>query len=671
MKVVPVFAGLMTLVALSCFSTEVKVASPDGRILVWLNDTNGLSYRVEVDGQPLIKPSRLGLEFANGLRLGSDSKIEENENSDYDGFWENKFGSRRVVRDKWNQISVTVHEAGLAERRFEIVVRVFDDGVALRYLLPEESKLGHFILYHEKTEFAFAGNYTCWAGEPSDCAECLYPRMRLSDIPRSGTSGVYRSTLPLVVQTPTVVVAVAESDLRDWAGLSLTGTGTTTVRVILAPRGDGRGCVVSSAPRQSPWRVLMIARSAAALVSSDLIATLASPCQLSDTSWIKPGASAWDPWWTGLNPNLPEYTGVRSRGDTKADTAYIDFAAEMGWSYQLVDWFWYENMSKGALNLGGKNPERPPVDFAKHVSSVDLPVLIDHAKQKGVQLIVWLHSNDLNRYGIVRACELFSKWGVAGLKIDFMNSGSQETVAWYEKVISTAAQYRLLIDFHGAYTPTGLARTWPNFITQEGALGNEYNKLDGNKCTPLHTVTLPFTRGLLGPMDFTPGGFLNVPVTQFKITQPAEVMGTRARQLALPVIYLSPLTVFCDSPENYRGAAGIEFYRAIPTVWDETLVLSADIGQNIVEARRSGDRWWLAGINGSDALKVSVPLKFLPKGIWTLRSYADASDSPSQAAHVDEKTRTVDATSVLELNFAPAGGFAATLSPANREGKWF
>ena len=650
-----------------CFSGEAserRVTSPDGKLAVVVSDDGGAHYSVDVDGQPLLKPSRLGLEFANSLKLGPTAKLEKSEATDYDGYWDNRFGKRRVVRDRWNQLAVTFVEKGLTERRFGAIVRVSDDGVAVRYELTSASKLDGFILYHEQTEFVFAGDYRCWAGEPSPCAENTYPEGKLSAIPRSDSNGVYRSTLPLVVQAPHVFVAVSESDLLDWAGMFVTGTGTPTVKVTLAPRGDGRGCVASQVPRVSPWRVLMIARTAGELVGSDLIANLAAPCQLKDTSWIKPGACAWDPWWTGVNPHLPEYKGVWSRGDTQAHKEYIDFAAEMGWPYQLVDWYWYEHMSSYeiALNLGGKNPESPAIDFAKCVPHVDLPALLDYAKQKGVRLMVWVHSYDLERYGVERACELFSKQGVAGLKIDFMNSDSQETVAWYEKVVSTAARYHLLIDFHGAYKPTGLARTWPNYITQEGVLGNEYNKLDGNKCTPLHTVTLPFTRGLLGPMDFTPGGFVNVPAAQFKIAQPAQVMGTRARQLAMPVVYLSPLTVFCDSPANYRGAAGIEFYRNLPTVWDETVIPSDELARHIVVARRSGDQWWLAAMNGCDALKVRVPLGFLGAGSWSLHSFSDASDAAAAPTHVAEKTQAVTADDTIELGLAPAGGYAATLT---------
>ena len=304
-----------------------------------------------------------------------------------------------------------------------------------------------------------------------------------------------------------------------------------------------------------------------------------------------------------------------------------------------------------------------PFDFAQSLPHIDLPEIFEHAKRKGVRLIIWLHSYDLDRYGIGRACRLFADMGAAGLKIDFMNSDSQETMQWYEEVVRTAAKHQLLIDFHGACKPTGLARTYPNYITQEGVLGNEYNKLEGNLCTPLHTITLPFTRGLLGPMDFTPGGFLAVSEADFEITSPTRVMGTRARQLAMPIVYESPLTVFCDSPKNYRGQPGIEFYRSLPTVWDETVVLSAEVCRHLVLARRSGKRWYLAAMNGNTPLSLQVPLEFLGPGKWSIRSFADGSDVAKDPNQISEKQQVVTSNTRWEFNLAPAGGFAAVITP--------
>jgi alpha-glucosidase len=235
-------------------------------------------------------------------------------------------------------------------------------------------------------------------------------------------------------------------------------------------------------------------------------------------------------------------------------------------------------------------PNAAAADFTDSDPQIDIPELVQYAKSKNVRLFIWAHSLDVETFGVEKALARFAQQGFAGVKIDFLNSQSQETVQWCEKILSAAAKLNLMIDFHGTYKPTGMARTYPNFITQEGVLGNEYNKLPGNQCTLEHTITLPFTRALLGPMDFTPGGFLNRAPKDFKIAAPAEVMGTRARQLAMTVVYPSPLTVLCDSPKNYRGQPGIEFLRNLPTVWDQTVVLSGEVGRSIVIARRSGER---------------------------------------------------------------------------------
>ena len=423
----------------SGFASEQHLASPDGKIIIMVSDDGGLRYRVEVDGQPLLKQSWLGLEFTGGVTLGLNAKIEKAQQSHHDGIWENHFGKRSIARDCWNQLQLTLVESDQPQRRFGMILRAYDDGVALRYDLSKGPGLEEFVLNRELTEFAFADDYRCWAGDQSSCAESQYLERTLSTIPqhydlKDGKSERYKGVLPLLVQAPQCYAAVAESNLLDWAGMFITGTGSSTV---LASRGDGNGCVVSEAPRVSPWRVLIMARAAGDLVSSELIANLATPSQTSNTSWIKPGISAWDPWWTDIDPHLPEIRGVSSRGDTLADQDYIDLAADMGWSYQVVDWLWYQNCTSYdiALNVGGKNPERPPVDFSKASSGVDMPALLAHAKERGVRLILWLHSYDLERHGIEKASKLFSDWGVAGLKIDFMNSDSQETVAWHERVI--------------------------------------------------------------------------------------------------------------------------------------------------------------------------------------------------------------------------------------------
>ncbi len=661
-----IFLG-WSLSAGSVSAAEQRLASPDGGLAVIVSNDHGLHFSVEADGKTVLTNSPLGLEFKDGTKLGPAAVIIKTRTKKHDGQWENRFGNRRVVSDRWRELQLTLEEPGVPPRTFGLMVRAFDHGVAFRYDLLARSGLGSFVLTNELTEFHFADDYRCWAGGESECAENQYPQTKLSAIPAGKPGHPFRSVLPLLVETPAGCIAIAESDLVDWSGMSLAGTGSSAVKVMLERRSDGNGLVVSSVPRVSPWRVLMFGRKAADLVGSDLIATLATPSCLKDVSWIKPGASAWDAWWTGLNPYDadPKHRAVEARGTTPSDKEYIDLAAEMGWPYQLVDWYWYEGMTSYNKSLHSQ-PNAVRGDFTKAVPAVNVPELIQYAKTKNVRLLVWAHSLDIESFGIENALAYLAGQGFAGVKIDFINSQSQETVQWCEKVLATAAIHHLLIDFHGTYKPTGLARTYPNFITQEGVLGNEYNKLGGNRCTPLHAVTLPFTRALLGPMDFTPGGFLNRAPKDFNVAAPAEVMGTRARQLAMTVVYPSPLLVLCDSPKNYRGQPGIEFLRDIPTVWDESVVLEGEVGKSIAIARRAGNRWYLVAMNGADAATLNLSLKFLGKGQWTLRSFADRIDG--EPTEIVESNQHVDVSTVLPVKFVAAGGFAAVLSQS-KEGR--
>jgi alpha-glucosidase len=657
----PILLGL-ALAAVGAQAAEQRVVAPGGGLAAVVSDDHGLTFRAEIAGKPVVKDSPLGLEFEGGAKLGPAASIAKAATTRHDGKWENRFGNNRFIRDNYRELRLTLEERGTPRRTFGLIVRAYDDGVAFRYDLPEASGLGSFVLTNELTEFRFADDYRCWAGGESGSAEIRYPETKLSAISSTGRQGrPFKSVLPLLVETPAGYVAVAESDLLDWAGFSVTGTGAAAVKLTLDAREDGKGLVVSSVPRVSPWRVLMFGRTAAQLVGSDLIANLATPNRLQDTSWIKPGASMWDPWWTGTNPDdpNPRHTAVSARGTTKTDKDYIDLSSEMGWPYQLVDWYWYKNQSSGSLH---SRPGAQPADFTQADPQINLPELLQYAKSRNVRLLIWAHSLDVETYGIEKTLAYFASLGFAGVKIDFLNSQSQQTVKWAEDVVATAAKHHLIVDFHGTYKPTGMARTYPNFITQEGVLGNEYNKLGGNQVTALHTITLPFTRAILGPMDYTPGGFLNRAPKDFKTTAPAEVMGTRARQLAMTVVYPSPLLILCDSPKNYRGQPGIEFLRAMPTVWDETVVLSGEVGKSIVMARRSGERWYLAAMNGEDAAQLQAPLKFLGKGKWSARSFADKADGSDYMAVV-ETTREVSADAVLPLSLAPGGGgFVAIIS---------
>ena len=447
--------------------------------------------------------------------------------------------------------------------------------------------------------------------------------------------------LPLLVQTPAAWIALTESDLVDWAGMWVgdaeAARSGVTIHARLAPAREGKGLVTASAPHNSPWRVLMIGRQPGRLIESDLVLNLATPCQLADTSWVQPGKSAWDHWWSG---------------DTKLDTAtieeYIQLAADMGWPYQQIDWMWY-----------GK-PNTPESDITKVTPALDLGAVLRFAAERQVRLWLFVSWRDVERNDAYKkAFPLYEKWGIAGVKIDGMERDDQFIVNWCEKVSREAAAHHLMVNFHGNGKPTGQNRTYPNEITCEGVMGNEWNKWSA-LVTSEHKLTLPFTRFLAGPGDFTPGGFLNRQPADFKIVPTAtEVQGTRAAQLSLLVLFDSPICCLCDQPGNYRGQPGADFLKIVPTVWDETRVLDGVVAQHLVMARRSGNEWFLGAATDHQGRQIPVRLDFLDPGKWTMSLWSDASDSGLNAEHLQTDTRTVTAEDTIDLRLAPNGGAVA------------
>ena len=382
----------------------------------------------------------------------------------------------------------------------------------------------------------------------------------------------------------------------------------------------------------------MIGRQPGRLIESEIVRNLSSPSEIKDSSWVKPGMMAWDHWWSG---------------DTVMDTAtikqYIQLAADMGWPYQLIDWGWY----------GESN--RPEADITKVTGELDMAEVRRFAQEKNVRLWLWLHWTDVDRNDAYRtAFPRYKEWGIAGVKIDFMDRDDQEMVQWYEKITRAAAENQLLVNFHGAFKTSGFDRTFPNQITREGVLGNEYNKWS-SRVTPEHKVTLPFTRYLVGPGDFTPGGFLNRQPESFQSQKPTQVQGTRAAELALFVVYDSPLACVCDHPDNYREKPGLDFLRVVPTVWDETRVLDGAVGEYLVVARQSGDDWYLGALTNSKSRDVTVKLDFLPPGNWTMRHWKDGAGAADNAEQIAVEERSVQSGDTLELHLAPAGGGVARL----------
>jgi len=609
-----------------------------------------LFYSLRIDGKTLLTDSKLALKFKDGMLLGANTRLVKVERAQVDSTWENSFGKRRTVHDQHNELQLDLEERG--GRSFSVVVRAFNDGVGFRYVLPQAQENGSakdFVLDEEQTQFCFPDDFTCYAGENENTGkpenpvgyigsqESEYKPMPLSNLPTNQVR-----MLPLLVKTPSAWVAITESDLYDWAGMWLTRVlsadrGTTiTLAARLSPRPDGQGLVKGTFPRVSPWRTFVIARQPGKLTESDLVLNLATPCKLTDSAWIKPGISSWD-WWSQM-----------TRPSTGTFKELIEFSAQMGWAYVLLDAGW-----------SARNTLLQPS------AAVNMEELLTLAKQKNVRLWLWLYWSGVDRNDTYReAFALYEKWGIAGVKIDFMNRDDQEMVNWYEKITRAAADHHLMVNFHGAFKPTGMIRTYPNQITREGILGNEYNRWSA-RVTPEHKTTLPFTRMLCGPGDFTPGGFLNRSLDQFKFNvKPTEVQGTRCAELAVFVCLESPVINAADHPSHYAGQPGLDFLKIVPTVWDDTRVLDANVGEHVVIARRNGDRWFLGALTDRNARDLSVKLDFLGPGSWKLKLWKDAPDSDSNGEQLLLEQRTVTAAEELKLQLARAGGAAASFEKA-------
>ncbi|MBN2412477.1 glycoside hydrolase family 97 protein [candidate division KSB1 bacterium] len=651
-----------------CAGEIISLASPDSNIIINVEIKpklepypvgNRIYFSVLYKGQPVITDSPFGLDFKNMPPIARDLVVKDKKFSSTDLTWETVVGKSRAVVDRCNELVLFLQETKPPQRLLNLVFRAYNDGAAFRYQLPEQAAFQDFKLTSERTEFHFAGDCDVWAANYGSYAthqETEFPRGKVSGIKPGDIIGC-----PLLVRVnENTWAALTEANLYDWAGLYFTGTGYYPNAVVstLSPRIDEPDVlVISKTPRFSPWRTIMIGDKPGDLIESDIILNLSEPCKIEDTSWIVPGRSAWDRWWCGSY--APDYDG-ELKVDNPSMKYFIDFAAEMGWEYQLVDWFWYGDPF---LDDYWSNPVG---DITKSLPEIDIPELVQYGKKKNVKILLWLEWSHANAQ-MDEAFPLYEKWGVAGVKVDFMARDDQEMVNFYHRLTEKAAQYHLTVDFHGAYKPTGMRRTWPNLLTREGVLGNEYNKWS-DRITLEHTVILPFTRMLAGPMDFTPGGFRNKTAETFRAVggdAPGPfVMGTRTRQLAMMVVYESQLQVLCDSPYNYRvSPAGLDFLKIVPTTWDETKVINGEVGDYITIARRSGRDWFVGSMTDSSARTLQIPLAFLGPGKFTAIIYQDPPEADDYPDRLQKREQTVTAKDIITANLASGGGFVMCLKP--------
>lgn len=657
MRTLIIIAALLSF-SISSFAQTITLQSPNKQISLQINYGGDLSYTVSYRGNRLINESPLGFQFEGEPEMrGGFELINTPKNIAQHESWlpvvKNKHAKVDVF---WNETHLALVEKDGERRRMDLYFRTYDNGIAFRYQLHGSKTIGNRAISRELTGFSLPTTAYAWVAEyePSytSSQESEFNKKQITEITSQTVAG-----LPLLVEIDKQnYLAITEANINNYPGFYIGGSeggeaplsgfhaGVTMLTTKLSPlpgqKEDGTKARFDDR-LFTPWRVVMIADNPGRFIESEIVQSLNPPCAITDPSWIKPGLCAWDHWWSGeVKMEMPVIK------------EYIDFAAAQGWPYMLIDWQWY-----GPFN-------QPQTDITKPAPQINMPEILAYAREKNVRIWLWLYSTDVNRNNAFEeAFALYRDWGVVGVKIDFMDRDDQEMVNWYRKIIRTAAQNRLMVNFHGSYKPDGIERTYPNMITREGVLGEEYSKFS-DRIVPKHNVTLPFTRMLAGPMDYTPGGFLNVTSEQFKQQSPTMIMNTRCAELSKFVIYESPFTVFCDHPKHVLGQPGSDFLQIVPTVWDDTRFLDGYPGEFIAMAKRSGNDWFLAAMNNETARTISVATDFLPEGKYELEYWEDRRGAGAKSPAELKKGRIViQAGKPVKIQMASGGGYVAVLKP--------
>ncbi len=610
-------------------------------------------YRVRAGEVDVVGWSRLGLDLAGGELLGGPCEVVEVATRAVRDDFTQSPGKRKAVVGRAAETTVRLRELTKPNRRWEVVLRAYDDGVAFRYAFPAQEGWTELALAGERTRFALPKGTTATAlplGGFTTSHEARYVVKPVAELPADGLLG-----LPLLLERPGGGwAAITEADVDEYAGLYLAPTadaaGTLAARLSPLP-SQPKLAVKASLPHASPWRVVMVADRAGRLIESDLVLNLSKPCAIADPSWIKTGKTTF-PWWNGFASG-----GADAKPGLTTETAkhYLDFCAANGVEYHSLDGLgdtaWY----------GGPIVPYRGADPSKALPTIDLPEVLTYAKMKGVRLRLWMNWGAAEKH-MAKAFPLFKEWGVEGVMLDFMDRDDQEMNRFLRKAVKLAADNRLTVTLHGVAQPTGLERTYPNLLNHEAVLNLEYNKWDKLGCPPEHQVTVAFTRLLAGPLDFHQGSFRGVPPEEFKPRNTAPlVMGTPCRTLSSYVVYQNHLPMVADSPSAYAGHPALPALVGIPTTWDDTKVVAESVGEFVAVARRSGDTWHLGAMTDRKARAVTVPLAFLGPGKYAAELWLD--DATAKHGLVRREV-PVAAGDRLTVPLAASGGAYLKFAPA-------
>jgi alpha-glucosidase len=644
---------ISVLFVVSAHAQSFKINSPNGKLQLELAFVKDLTYSLKVGNEVVLKDSLAALYIKNeqGEVLTAKRIVDIKRNSVNRTLFPHVQQKSKQIVEHYNEIILSY------DNKQSVSFRVFDQGMAYRF---STQLLGKVEVISEEAHINFSGNNKVLFPEEKSFIshnERLYLPMQLVEIkPKQFAS------LPLLIDSTNTKVVITETGLRDYPGLWLRGNSDSSLRAIfpnqvlkseLKKDSDRNELITERAPylsshqitkeqggRDFPWRVFATSENDAQLLTNQLSYLLADELAI-DPSWIKPGQVAWD-WWNANNIYGVDFdAGI----NTLTYKYYIDFAAKYGIEYIVLDEGWHH--LDNVLNV---------------VPEINVQEIIAYGKSKNVDVILWVIWKTLDEQ-LEHALDEFHKWGAAGIKVDFMQRDDQAMVNYYWQVAEQAAKRHLLVDFHGSYKPAGLRRAYPNVITREGVRGLEHNKW-ADYITAEHNLTLPFIRQLAGPMDYTPGAMVNAQAENFKIifNRPMSKT-TRVHQMAMYVVFESPLQMLADSPSNYlKEHESTEFISKVPTVWDDTIILSAKLSDHIILARKSGDDWFIGVMGNSEKREFSIDLSFLSSGEYLMESFADGINADHYASDYKKQSRQVNSASKVNITLAPSGGWVARIS---------
>ena len=650
------------LIAVTAFAAPktYELKSPDGKLSVSVNAGEGIFYTLSHEGDLLLDKSQISMATVQGDLFGGVQPVKKVTRRSVSQTLPTVLYKKAQVKDEFNEMT-------LKFKKFSLVFRAYDEGMAYRFV---SHLTGAYEVEHEFANFNFAEDWNMWAAYVCQHTQTLESQYynsfenRYEYTPLSAWNKDRLAFLPLMVDGPKgKKIVVTESDLMNYPGMYLYNSDADAVleaRFAPYPKEVKQGGhnnlqmeVQSREPYiakyegavEFPWRIVAVSENDVQMADNDLVYRLATPAADMDWSWVKPGKVAWD-WWNDWN-----LYGVDFRAGINNETYkyYIDFASEHGIEYVILDEGWAVNKK---------------ADLFQVVPEIDLEMLAKYASERNVGLILWAGYWAFER-DMEKVCEHYSKMGIKGFKVDFMDRDDQVMVDFHRRAAEMAAKYGMMLDFHGTYKPTGLHRTYPNVVNYEGVHGLEQMKWSAASVDQVtYDVTVPYIRMMAGPMDYTQGAMRNATRKNYHpVNSEAMSQGTRCRQLAEYVIFDSPLNMLCDSPSNYmKEKECTDFIATVPEVWDETLGLDGKVGEYITMARRYGSDWYVGAMTDWSARELTIDLSFLPEGSYVVELYRDGVNADRAACDYKKEVMDLPADRKITVKMAPGGGWAAKIS---------